>query len=336
MYTEEYIIAICDINENYLFSMEDGLRKYLKKPYRIEVFTSMEAVLTSLNKQEIYLLIVSESTLTENEKGRMKEIKETIVLSEEGKYQNQYVCVDRYQPFENVLQEIMNTILEREDFVVEATDRKNRWKVLGFYSPVKRCLQTSFALALGQVLAEGKKVLYLSFENFPIVSGFQNHCMQGDIKDLLYYFDCDREKLIKKIPLITKSMNGMDYLPPAQSYFDTYERTGEKWIEFFDVLEKNTDYDILILDLSESIQGLLDVLGYCDRIYTIGKEDANAKTKMFQYEQWMKQHTCADIIEKTIRFSLPVFENMPDDVAILTQGELVRYARAVMEEDLCE
>lgn len=316
--------------------MGDELKKYLKKPYRIEAFTSMEAVEESLSKQDIYILIVSESTLSMDEKDRINGIRETIVLSEEGKYQNQYMCVDRYQPFEKIIQEIMNYILDRDDYVVETCDRKNRWKVLGFYSPVKRCLQTSFALALGQVLAETKKVLYLSFENFPIVSGFQNQCMQGDIKDLLYYFDCDREKLLKKIPLITKSMNGMDYLPPAQTYFDTYERTGKKWIEFFEVLEKSSDYDILILDLSESIQGLLDVLNYCDRIYTIGKEDRNAKAKMFQYEQWMKQHTCADIIEKTIRFSLPVFENMPDDLNILTQGELAKYAKAVMEEDLFE
>lgn len=316
--------------------MEDGLRKYLKKPYRIEAFTSMEAVSDSLSKQDIYILIVSESTLSRDERDRMKGIRETIVLSEEGKYQNQYKCVNRYQPFKNIMQEIMNYILDRDDYVVEVCDRKNRWKVLGFYSPVKRCLQTSFSLALGQVLAETKRVLYLSFENFSIVSGFQNQCMQGDIKDLLYYFDCDREKLLKKIPIITKSINGMDYLPPAQSYFDTYERTGKKWIEFFEVLEKNSDYDILILDLSESIQGLLEVLNYCDRIYTIGKEDRNAKAKMFQYEQWMKQHTCADIIEKTIRFSLPVFENMPDDINILTQGELAKYAKAVMEEDLSE
>lgn len=334
MNREECVIAICDKNENYLLSMEDGLGKYLKKPYRIEAFTSVEAVAQFLGKQNIYILIVSESTWVGNESDRMEGIRETIILSEEGTFDDRYVCIDRYQAFESVLQEIMSHILDRDDYVVAMDERKERWKVIGFYSPIKRCLQTTFALSLGQLLAETHKVLYLSFENFPIVSGFQNQNMQGDMTDLLYYFDCDREKLLKKIPIITKSMNGMDYLPSAQSFFDTYERTGKKWLEFFELLEKITDYDILILDLSESIQGLLDVLGYCDRIYTIGKEDENAKVKMMQYEEWMKQHTCANIIEKTKRFSLPSFENLPNDITTLTHGELAGYANAVIQEDL--
>ena len=315
--------------------MADKLSQYIRKPYVIYTFTSLDAVDAFLKEKEIYLLIVSEWAM------RMEGVEsfedtglEKVFLLWDGVASDSvYPGVDRYQPYEEVVQKIMTYMTEQEDYI-PAGERRRGWQVVGFYSPIKRCLQSTFALALGQLLAETKKVLYMNFENFPIISGYQNRNMQGNIIDLLYYFDCDSEKFVKKLPLLTKSIHGMDYLPPSQSYFDTYDRTGKRWIAFFEMLEKNTEYDVLLLDLADGMPGLLDVLEYCDKIYTIGKEDALAKAKMQQYEEWMKQHAFAEIMEKTTRFCLPEFQNLPEDIGLLAHGELSQYAKAVIREDL--
>lgn len=337
MITEEKVIAICDISDVYVLDMADKLAQFIRKPYVIYTFTSLDAVDIFLKKRDIYLLIVSELAMRLELVDSFEDttIEKVFLLRDGNMPDSIYPGVDKYRPYEEVIQKIMAYITEQEDYISLAGERRRGWKVVGFYSPIKRCLQSTFALSLGQLLAETKKVLYMSFENVPVISGYQNRNMQGDITDLLYYFDCDSDKFIKKLPLLTKSINGMDYLPPSQSYFDTYDRTGKRWIEFFEMLEKHTEYDVLLLDLTDGMPGLLDVLEYCDKLYTIGKEDALAKAKMQQYEDWMKQHAFAEIMEKTIRLCLPVFENLPEDVGLLAHGELSKYARAVIREDLC-
>lgn len=319
-----------------MLDIADKLSQYIKKPYVIYIFTSLDAVDVFLKDKEIYLLIVSEWAMRMEgiESFEDTSIDKIFLLRDEDMSDSTYPGVDRYQPYEEVVRKIMTYITEQQDYISPAGERRGGWKVVGFYSPVKRCLQSTFALSLGQLLADTKKVLYMSFENFPVISGYQSQNMQGDITDLLYYFDCDSDKFIKKLPLLTKSINGLDYLPPSQSYFDTYDRTGKRWIEFFEMLEKHTEYDVLLLDLTDGMPGLLDVLEYCDKLYTIGKEDALARAKMDQYEEWMKQHAFAEIMEKTTRFCLPEFEKLPEDMGLMEHGELSKYARAVIKEDL--
>ena len=48
----------------------------------------------------------------------------------------------------------------------------------------------------------------------------------------------------------------------------------------------------------------------------------------------MKQHAFAEIMEKTTRFCLPEFQNLPEDIGLLAHGELSQYAKAVIREDL--
>ncbi|MDQ9824849.1 hypothetical protein RFZ44_16190, partial [Acinetobacter sp. 163] len=53
---------------------------------------------------------------------------------------------------------------------------KKTTEILGVYSPVGRCLKTSFALALGQILARERAVLYLNLEEY---SGFEELIGKG-------------------------------------------------------------------------------------------------------------------------------------------------------------
>ena len=46
---------------------------------------------------------------------------------------------------------------------------KKTMVIIGVFSPLGRCLKTSFALALGQILAKERAVLYLNLESY---SGF--------------------------------------------------------------------------------------------------------------------------------------------------------------------
>lgn len=113
----------------------------------------------------------------------------------------------------------------------------------------------------------------------------------------------------------------------------------------------------MILDLSEGLQGIFELLRMCSRIYTILCEDGPARSKVEQYEQLLRMHEFEDILEKTRKQKLPVFQDSgihgtaephgaddmhrppmireapyrPDQ---FTKGELAAYVRKIIEEDL--
>lgn len=52
---------------------------------------------------------------------------------------------------------------------------------------MRRCLQTSFALTLGQELAKIRKTLYLSFEHYAGWNQLLDKGVRGDLAALLYF-----------------------------------------------------------------------------------------------------------------------------------------------------
>lgn len=60
-------------------------------------------------------------------------------------------------------------------------------KFIGIYSPVHRCLQSSFALTLGQLLSEKHPTLYLNFEHYIGISELLPERQSRDLADLLYF-----------------------------------------------------------------------------------------------------------------------------------------------------
>lgn len=323
-------IAVCDTNERYAMALSDVLRSRVGELFNIITFTDAAAFDMYAQEENICQLIVSESMVSEMKEDKAAEGR-IILGNDTCTCDDGSLVINRYQCCAAIVSEITDHLAEIDLMMPEKAQSGRKLKVIGIYSPVKRCLQTTFSLALGEQLAENNKVLYMNFESFSGFSGLildkGNTGREYDITDLLYYFDCAREKLPMKLSAMVRTINGMDFLPPAASYFDTYERSGEKWIELFQSIEKSSMYDYLILDLSEAVQGLLQILMYCTKIFTIVRKDRAACAKMEEYENWMKQHTGEEVAKKTVKCDLPIFRDIPEGFEMLTRGELAGFIR---------
>ncbi len=327
------IIAVCDPNERYAVRLSDALAEKTGEGFEVSSFTDINALLGFSKNNRVCQLVISSAMYSEE---LLKEgIEDVLILGEETAEELQGCkSIYRYQSCDSLIREITEHMSERSEFSLKDTDGvRKRIKVIGVYSPVKRCLQTTFAIALGEQLARDSKVLYMNFEGFSGFSGLMHADTESayNITDLLYYFDCAREKLPMKLSGMVRTVNGMDFLPPASSYFDTYERTGEMWIELFRTIEKCAVYDYLILDLSEAVQGLMQILSYCGRIFTIIKKDRVASAKICEYEKWIRQNAESGVAEKTVKCELPVFRDIPDSFEMLTHGEMAEYIRGLIE-----
>ncbi len=330
------IIAVCDPNERYAVRLSDALTDRLGTGFTVSSFTDAEKLSESAGRNGICLLVISGRMFADGI--GMAGIDDVLLLGEKGELsETGYSCICKYQSREGIVREIAEYLSEKEIIVLDGTEAvRNKLTVIGVYSPVKRCLQTTFALTVGEQLAKDSRVLYMNFEGFSGFSGLMHSDTEGtagyNITDLLYFFDCAREKLPMKLETMVRTVNGMDFLPPAGSYFDTYERSGEMWVELFRTIEKCSVYDYLILDLSEAVQGLLQILTYCTKIFTIIRSDRIASAKICEYEKWMRQNEASGVAEKTVKCELPVFHDIPDSFEMLTHGEMADYIRGLLSE----
>ena len=55
---------------------------------------------------------------------------------------------------------------------------------------------------------------------------------------------------------------------------------GTGWLDLFREIEKVSEYEFLILDLSDCLMDLWEILQSCDHIYTIVREDPLAMAKI--------------------------------------------------------
>lgn len=327
------IFAVCDTEAEYTKRFCEYIAKRKEYPFEAAAFTSTEKLRQFCMQEDVEVLLISESaydvTLKELVKG------EVIVLREEDRLSGQGDGIYKYQPCENVLREVMCYCADRglESDTFLKTGKKSQIQMIGLYTPVHRCMQTSFAITLGEILAKEHKVLYLNFESFSGLEKQLHREFMADMSDLIYYVTNAREALVYKLQGMTQKLQNLDYIPPIFSCMDLARITKEQWFMLFEELERLTEYEYLILDLSENIQGLFEILRRCSRVFTLFREDTAAQAKMYQYEKLLTRMDYEDILKKSKRCRLPFMKNVSFDPLQLTYGELADYIRTLIKDE---
>lgn len=332
---KEKIFALCDLEENYAFRMAEYITEKVAMPYVLHLFTKTDELRTFMEKHKIFILLIGESAIRKLD--NKMDIPNIFVLLENGQEtEGDWQYIDKFQSPQKIIGKLAEYMPDWQGWDVEESAQAAKLKLVGIYSPVKRCLQTSFALTMGQLLSREHKVLYLNFECF---SGFAQMLQKEfpeDMLDVLYYFKCAREKLSIRLSSIVQNINGLDFIPPGQASLDMQGISAENWIELLEMIEKVSNYEYLILDLSDGMNGLFELLSRCYKIYTITRDDGFAMAKIQQYEQILQMNKMHDIAGKTVKCKFPFFEKLPSDLSLMTHGELAGYVKAIIQEDLYE
>lgn len=349
---KQKIFAICDMEEAYALRMAEYMLEKIRIPYAVHLFTKVEELERFLEQEEIEILLIAESALellrmeyVRRQVAQMFVLQESDLREDDGQdkdgqkrdgRENDHAAmyISKFQSPERILSVLIESAKGLTDWSGAETQIQEDVKLIGIYSPVKRCLQTSFALTMGQILAREHKVLYFNFENYSGFGRMLGREFATDVSDVLYYFRCDQEKLALHLPAIIQNINGLDYIPPMQSQMQMWETEGAQWIELCRRIARIGQYDYIILDLDDGMNGLFDLLGACFRIYTITREDSFAVAKLSQYEQILKFHELEDIADKTVKCRFPIFKEVPVNLELMTHGELAGYVKAIIREDL--
>lgn len=334
------ILAVCDGEQEYAchfldYLSQPGIRESF--PFEVRAFTDQSAMESFCEKNRVQLLLISQPIYEKRERWQADSV---LVLTESGGGPpgapgTDAPYIGKYQSMEAMIRRIME-LSAQAGLLPPAVQPKEPGKMtlLGIYSPVGRCLQTTFSFSLGQLLARKHKVLYLNFECFSGLEHMLRREFATDLSDLIYFLHNKDGRFPYRLEGMAQKINGLDIIPPAFSCLDLMQVEKAEWLALLDELEKSGLYEYVILDLSESIQGLFDILKRCNRVYTIVREDGFAQAKQEQYEELLACLKCQDILEKTRKCRLPLFRSLPAGLENLTRGELAGVVGKLIEEDL--
>ncbi|MCH5338363.1 MAG: hypothetical protein J1E03_06240 [Acetatifactor sp.] len=326
------ILVLCDTEEEYAQLMTDFLKKQKNLPWELRTYTDVQELLRTELEQES-LLVVAESAFTEDflklSPARL------VVLNESGLMRWENISyVDKYQKAENVLRFLLEIYMEIADNPLPRLQKGCKTVFIGNYSPVHRSMQTSMALTLGQLLAKAHSTLYLNFEHYAGLAELVPDMQTYDMADLLYFLSADREKFRLRLQTMLKHIGPLDYIPPMKSGQNLLTITAVEWLGFFQKIEELEQYEYVILDLTESMQGLFQILRLCKKVFTATREDRIAQSKLLQYEQLLALCEYDDVLEKTKRLNLSHIRRLPEELEQMTKGELAELARDLLQEIL--
>ncbi len=326
------VLVVCDNDREYLQQLTDYLQKREQFPFEIHAYTQPAGMVEYESGKEVELLLIAETAYTyEIENFPANQI---LILGENGLTVGMGApWIDKYQQAENIYRSIMEHYLQYGNADEMAIDKMNGAKIIGLYSPVKRCLQTSFALTLGQILARDYKTLYISFEHYAGWNGLLRKEGGKDLSDLLAYLD-EEEKFPYRVRVIERKIGNLWYIPPVYAGQNLVYVTVSEWVKLIKKIAIQAGFDYIILDLSDAIQGTFELLRLCNRIYTIVCEDKPARSKVEQYEHLLRIQEYEDVLEKTRKQQLPRITQLPAQVEQYTRGELADFVKRLVKEDL--
>lgn len=311
-------LVICDREIRYADILGENISMREDLAVKVYVCSNVEKVLELSEDVPIHLLVVDEGYSYEERK--QIAASQVFVLGR-GKVTDlgdEECQVGKYQCAEEIIREIFEAYIDKTKENVMRNKKKHVAKLVAVYSPIHRVGKTTFAIELGKECAKKRRVLYLNMEEY---AAFEETAPGGlNLGDLLYYIKQRNGNLGVRLQSAIKKIEELDVVSAIPISQDLKEIPQKEWEMLLEELLTNTIYEMVIMDVSESMQGLMHILESCDKVYMPVLEDEISLRKIQQYDKNIEQLNLEKLKRITHRFV------MPEDVK--------RYAKIRAKEEI--
>lgn len=298
-------LVICDSEFLYANKLMENILEKKELAVKVYICTTWEKLEALAEEQMIHILIVDEKLLQED-RAQVRAGQVFVLTKQAGNYKDAAEKrIYKYQSADQILSEIFDTYFERTQEMLFREVKRNAPRVIVVYSPIHRSGKTSFAIGLGKELGKLRKTLYLNLEEY---AGFGSRFEKAEgqnLGDVLYYAQQGESSFKMRLNSMVRQMGELDYIAPIPCNGDLREITVDEWKEFLKQIVEESIYENIILDLGECVQGLLELLDICDRIYMPVLEDVISKEKLQQYEDNLGRLRMSELNLKTKRILVP-------------------------------
>ena len=290
----EKVIAICDRDISYAGRLVEYLRQEAAFPCEIRLYTGADKLLEDPECRDMALIVIAQSQYTEAVKEARFE--NLLLLNESDEWIEEPENISKFQSITNIALSIRKKCLVGDEPVVASMRHGSPMVRIGVYTPVQQ-KDTAFRL-LNDMLRSGESAMRIL------------------------------ANITGQLELMTEEVGGLHFLPPMKSFIELRSIRKEQWSSLLRTIEKVTEYEYLLMDLTEHTDGLFDLLRTCDKVYTIVRDDTFSRAKYFQYEDLLRRSNYEDVRMRTEHWKFPVFRELPSGLGDLTRGELAAYIRS--------
>lgn len=319
-------LVICDCEEQYAKNLLQVLSHVHQTETSLYLFYTIQELKKFSEQKRIDCLLIS----SDYEQAQREEIpaeKKYVLVREKQPLAEGEIGIFRYQSAENIWRKMQQKkekkrsvvrmdpqstprhekreearIYIRQETINESKTMANvNGRLIGVYSPIHRIGKTKFALELGKKLAEKGPVLYLNLETYSGGEGYFPEQQKENLGDLIYYSRQEQLNLGMRISMMAGQLGKLDYIEPMCFLQDLKGVSQEEWIGLLQQILHQCIYKKIILDLGDSVNGLFEILAFCDVVYTPYIEDRISRMKLIQYTENLRKTGMDGIIEKTIQ-----------------------------------
>lgn len=297
------ILALYDPEKGYAVRFMETVNRRKSEPFEVRAFTKEEELrhFLSENSADVVLLSGADGQIDCAGSAVVIALTERMPAAEDGEASS--VC--RYQSSTDIMRAVEEIYGRKRGLPLTAgRAARTGTELVGVYSPISRCMKTSFAVALGQLLARKKSVIFLSFET---CSGFEQilHMRYEEgLADALFYIKENKARAMERIRPLLKPIGDMNFLPPAESFHELREVTEDDWESLIGMMRDESGYEAVVVDFAYLPEIYPDILTLCDRIYMPVLNDFVSGTKLAQKEKALSGTCGEDFMEKILKIQM--------------------------------
>ncbi len=284
-------MGLFDMDPEYRACLMRGLMNKDLPPLSLVEFTKLDSILVFAREKGLELLIISDLALTREV--LEADIKGIILLTDVPVQEDVHRsedrllgCIFKYQPVGQIAQELLSQY-RQASFAAPVLGRCPQvlqTSVYGIYSPVKRCLKSSFSIALAQIMGERRPTLLVSFEEYsalPAMLDILEAPSAPNLSDALYYYL--QNTLSEHQSELIAASHSFDFISPVKNPDDLEGLAPEDVIGFIQYFVRECRYSCLVIDFGDRISGINRILPCCSRVFMPVKADWISEKKKKQY-----------------------------------------------------
>ncbi len=292
----KHILIIYDRERGYASKVAEYVNTKDSFPFEARYFCEVSQLSLYQDRKNADIILAEEEVCEELGEYIMKD-RLLLLTSNRPDRNDSSGRIYKYQSMDCIIKEILMYASSRQDLCNLVT-RKQQMKMIGLFSPLGRSGMTTLGLALGEMLSKNHRTIYVDMTAYSNIDHMTGQEATMDLSDLMYAINNDSKDISALVGGASTSLFGLDILPSMKRHSDLICIGLHEWKQFLKQLENGTDYEYILLDLSEAIQGLMNIIGMCDRLIVTVPDDPSTDTELERFRSELSE-TVEDN-EKTI------------------------------------
>lgn len=327
------LLAVLDLEESYTTHIIDYLNSKMNDLLLAKGFTNIHDLMEFCETTVVDILLISEREAT----GVINEsnIKSIIALTtgEGTRLDENIPMINKYQSADKLIKEVLEYSINTEETFLSVNYKNS--KIIGIYSPVSGCGKTTFAITMAHIYSKTFPTLYINAEEFSGLSSLLAKDFTSNLSDLFYFYKNSPNKFLGKIFTTIHSIYDIDFIPPLSYSYDLRNIESEEWKDFIFRIIEYSNYEVVIIDLSNMVKDVFSLLEFCSIVFMPIKNDYISRLKLDEFEEFITQVGRKELLDRIVKVEIPLeYLNHPcvDYIDHVLLSPFTNYVRTLIKE----